>query len=210
MCDVVGVVVCRFFLSLLISVGFAGAPPWGVSAPDLAMGTCSGVLPPRGRTLVRARAKVGCSGAAVPFLVAIRKCKVHFILGMNIRTFVIMADRDTFRGASFARGERYCASGRTSATCDGVPNASKGLGDSRSEGGEASSRPRCQGGQESGVARPRPSGASCARFLWGGSHIFLKKNIPGKGNSSIISQKSSKHLFNFSIFSRTCSLSSIH
>ena len=73
MCDVVGVVVCRFFLSLLISVGFAGAPPWGVSAPDLAMGTCSGVLPPRGRTLVRARAKVGCSGAADSLFVAIRR-----------------------------------------------------------------------------------------------------------------------------------------
>ena len=120
MCDVVGVVVCLFFLSLLISVGFAGAPPWGVSAPDLAMGTCSGVLPPRGRTLVRARAKVGCSGAADSLFVPIRKCKVHFIVGMNIRTNIILrevlADRGTFRGAKSARGERYRASGRTSAT----------------------------------------------------------------------------------------------
>ena len=120
MCDVVGVVVCRFFLSLLISVGFAGAPPWGVSAPDLAMGTCSGVLPPRGRTLVRARAKVGCSRAADSLFVASRKCNGHLVLGMNIRTFIILVDRGTFRGASSARGERYRASGRTSATSDGV------------------------------------------------------------------------------------------
>ena len=44
---------------------------------------------------------------------------------MNIRMDIILADRGTFRGASSARGERYRASGRTSATCDGVPNASR-------------------------------------------------------------------------------------
>ena len=95
----------------------------------------SGALPPRRRTLVRARAKVGCSGAANSFFAAIRKCKGRFIVGMEIRTDVILADRGTFRGAGSASVERHCAIGRTSATSDGVPNASKGSGDPRSEGG---------------------------------------------------------------------------
>ena len=36
---VVVVGVCLFFLSFPIGVGLAGAPPWAVSAPDLAVGT---------------------------------------------------------------------------------------------------------------------------------------------------------------------------
>ena len=105
----------------------------------------SGALPLRGRTLVRARAEVGCSGAADSFFVSIQKCKGHFIVGMKFRMGIILADRGKFRGANSARGERYRASGRTSATSDGVPNASKGSGDTRSEGGKASSRPnRCR------------------------------------------------------------------
>ena len=173
MCDVVGVVVCRFFLSLLISVGFAGAPPWGVSAPDLAMGTCSGVLPPRGRTLVRARAKVGCSGAADSLFVAIRKCQVHFIVGKKIRTYMILADRGTFRGASSACGERHRASGRTSATCDGVPNASKGSGDPRPEEGAGFIRAQS-------VSRWSREGCrGVARFLWGVPLFCGKIIIPG-------------------------------
>ena len=138
-----------------------------------------GALPLRGRTLVRARAKIGCSGAADSLFVAIRKCKGHFIVGINIRTDIILADRGTFRGASSARGERYRASGRTIATCDGVPNASKGSGDPRLEGGEgfvqAQSVSRLRG-----VARTTPSGASCARFLWGSSHILRENYDSGR------------------------------
>ena len=52
------------FLSLPISVGIADAPPWGVSAPDLAwvrghgyrQGE-NGAPPPHGPALVEARAK---------------------------------------------------------------------------------------------------------------------------------------------------------
>ena len=97
----------------------------------------TGALPPRGHALVEAQAKAGCSGAADSFFVAVRKRKGHFIVGMKILTDIILADRrGTFQGASSARGERYRASGRKSATSDGVPNARKGSGDPRSEGGK--------------------------------------------------------------------------
>ena len=80
----------------------------------------TGALPPRGHALVEAQAKAGCSGAADSFFVAVRKRKGHFIVGMKILTDIILADRrGTFQGASSARGERYRASGRKSATSDG-------------------------------------------------------------------------------------------
>ena len=56
-CDgvVVGVV-CRF-LTLSISVGIAGSPPWGVWAPDLAVGTWAWVQTRRIRRSPAARAR---------------------------------------------------------------------------------------------------------------------------------------------------------
>ena len=133
----------------------------------------SGALPPRGRTLVRERAKVGCSGAAGSLFVAIRKCNVYFIVGMNIRAYIILADRGTFRGASSACGERHRASGRTSATCDGVPNASKGSGDPRPEEGAGFIRAQS-------VSRWSREGCrGVARFLWGVPLFCGKIIIPG-------------------------------
>ena len=133
----------------------------------------SGAVPPRGRTLVRARAKVGCSGAADSLFVAIRKCQVHFIVGKKIRTYMILADRGTFRGASSACGERHRASGRTSATCDGVPNASKGSGDPRPEEGAGFIRAQS-------VSRWSREGCrGVARFLWGVPLFCGKIIIPG-------------------------------
>ena len=136
----------------------------------------SGAIPPRGHAFVEARAKVIVSGAADSLFVAIRKCQVHFIVGKKIRTYMILADRGTFRGASSACGERHRASGRTSATCDGVPNASKGSGDPRPEEGAGFIRAQS-------VSRWSREGCrGVARFLWG-VPLFCGNNIiPGKGD----------------------------
>ena len=45
------------FLSLPISVGFTGAPPWAVSAPDLAVGTLAWVQTKGNRRSPAARAR---------------------------------------------------------------------------------------------------------------------------------------------------------
>ena len=129
----------------------------------------SGALAPHGHTLVHANAKLGCFGAADSGFVAIRKCKGHFILGMNIGMSIILADGGPFKGASSERRER-CRAEREQEV--GGPKVRGG--------GKGSFRPnRYRRGQERGVGRTRPSFATCARFLWG-SPIFCRKNIfPG-------------------------------
>ena len=75
------------FVSLRISVGIAGAPPWGVSAPDLAVGTwaCAQTRGIRRSPAAPAHARPGPSenrmfGASDSSFVAIRKSKVHLLL----------------------------------------------------------------------------------------------------------------------------------